>query len=116
MLDIAICQQEGILKMQYKSDNDMEFAEAFDTHNGFAKETMLELVQIKEGRLVLRHMDSEEEPLLTIDFSDKLQDILGSDAQQIGQHMIQAAIQTIMQKQMSQWHANVYDQEPSNYS
>ena len=53
---------------------------------------------------------------MTIDFSDKLKDLLGSDTQAIGQHMIHAAIQVIMQKQMSQWHAHVYDKEPTHYS
>ena len=53
---------------------------------------------------------------MTIDCSDKLKEILGSDTQAIGQHMIHAAIQVIMQKQMSQWHAHVYDKEPTHYS
>lgn len=106
--------------MPFKSDekhhdHDMD-KEAKDKFNSFAKETMLELVEADDGRLMLRDMSGEEEPLVTIGFSDKIKDMLGHDTQAIGQHMIHAAIQVIMQKQISHWHANVYDEEPSHYS
>lgn len=77
---------------------------------------MLEFVQQDDGKLVLRTSNDEAEPLVSIEFSDKVKDMLGEDAQLIGQSMIQAAIQTLMQKQLSQWHANVYDEEPVHYS
>lgn len=85
----------------------------------FAKETMLELVEVQKGRLELREVNAEVDggdALVSIEFSDKINEVLGGDAQQIGQHMIQAAIQVIMHKQMSQWHAHVYDEEPTYYS
>lgn len=81
-----------------------------------AKETMLELVQQGDNKLVLRPINSEEEPFVSIEFSDKVKDMLGSDMQFIGQHMIHAAIQTLMHKQLSQWHAHVYDEEPVHFS
>ncbi|WP_434354184.1 hypothetical protein VH441_03930 [Psychrobacter sp. HD31] len=84
--------------------------------DGFAKETMLELIESEDGRLLLRDMDGKEDPLVSIDFSDKIKDMLGEDAHMIGQHMIHAAIQVIMNKQMNHWHAKVYDEEPTNYS
>jgi hypothetical protein len=79
---------------------------------------MLEFVEQEDGKLVLRSAsDSEEDaPWVSIEFSDKVKDILGGDVQFIGQHMIHAAIQSLMQKQLSQWHANVYDQEPEHFS
>nr|WP_227429282.1 hypothetical protein [Psychrobacter sp. I-STPA6b] len=77
---------------------------------------MLELVELEGGKLVLRDVNSKQDPLVTIDFADKIYDVLGKDAQFIGQHMIHAAIQVIMHKQMSQWHAHVYDEEPKHYS
>lgn len=80
-----------------------------------AKETMLELVE-NEGKLVLRPMNSEEEPLVSIEFSDQVKEMLGGDTHFIGQHMIHAAIQGFMHKQVSRWHANVYDEEPAHYS
>ena len=36
--------------------------------------------------------------------------------QMIGQHMIQAAIATFMQKQMNQYHAHVFDEKPKRFS
>ena len=106
--------------MPFKSDeiyseHDLD-NESRDKFNSFAKETMLELIEADDGRLMLRDMEGEHDALVTIDFSDKIKDILGSDTQVIGQHMIHAAIQIIMQKQISQWHANVYDEEPTHYS
>lgn len=82
----------------------------------FATETMLELTESEDGRLLLRDMEGKESPLVSIEFSDKVKDMLGEDTRTIGQHMIHAAIQVIMHKQMNQWHAHVYDEEPENYS
>lgn len=80
-----------------------------------AKETMLELVE-NDGKLVLRPVNSDEEPLLSIEFSDQVKEMLGGDTHYIGQHMIHAAIQGFMHKQVSRWHAHVYDEEPAHYS
>lgn len=104
--------------MPYDIDNEIEVDnESTDQFAGLAKETTLELVEADNGTLLLRDAEKkDDEPLMTIDFSDKLKELLGSDTQAIGQHMIHAAIQVIMQKQMSQWHAHVYDKEPTHYS
>ncbi len=98
-------------------DNEIEVDnDHTDQFSSFAKETTLELVEAENGTLLLRDTEKNDEPLMTLEFSDKLKDLLGSDTQAIGQHMIHAAIQVIMQKQMSQWHAHVYDKEPTHYS
>ncbi|WP_296404573.1 hypothetical protein [Psychrobacter sp.] len=83
---------------------------------GFAQETILELVENEKGQIVLRDSKDNEDPLVTIAFSDKVKDMLGGEAQFIGHKMIHAAVQAMMQKQVSQWHANVYDEEPEHYS
>lgn len=81
-----------------------------------AEAVMLEFVEQEDGKLVLRSSDEKDEPWVSIEFSDRVKDMLGSDTQFIGQHMIHAAIQSLMHKQMSQWHARVYDEEPVHYS
>lgn len=83
---------------------------------GFAQETVLELIENEKGQIVLRDAGDSENPLVTIAFSEKVQDMLGSDVQLVGHQMVQAAIEAVMQKQVSQWHANVYDEEPEHYS
>ena len=83
---------------------------------GFAQEAILELVENEKGQIVLRDSVESEDPLVTITFSEKVKDMLGGEAQYIGHKMIHAAVQSIMQKQVSQWHANVYDEEPEHYS
>lgn len=103
--------------MPYDIDSEIEVDnDSPGPFSGFAKETTLELVEVENGKLVLRDAEKSDDPLMTIDFSEKLKEILGSDTQSIGQHMIHAAIQAIMKKQMSQWHAHVYDKEPTHYS
>lgn len=96
--------------MQHNADVDANLEESF------AKETMLELVELDDGSLVLRDANGKEEPMVTINFSDKVKDMLDQDLRMVGQHMIHAAIQSIMYKQLNQWHANVYDEEPLHYS
>ncbi|SJM71469.1 MULTISPECIES: hypothetical protein [Psychrobacter] len=83
---------------------------------GFAQEAILELVENDKGQIVLRDSADSEDPLVTITFSEKIKDMLGGEAQYIGHKMIHAAVQAVMQKQVSQWHANVYDEEPEHYS
>lgn len=93
----------------------------------FPKETMLELVQLDGGEIVLRPViknaaDKEaadmlgDEPLVSIQFSEKVKDMLGEDIQGVGQVMIHSALQMVMHQQMAKWHAHVVDEEPKFYS
>lgn len=86
-----------------------------------ASETVLELVQLSTGELALRaagseQEESESEPLVSIKFSGKVQDMLGDNAQIIGQHMIQSALHFMMEQQAARWHAQVMDEEPAHFS
>lgn len=81
------------------------------------KETLLEFIQLENGKMVLRPAHNpEEQPLLSIEFSDEIKDILGSDIHLVGHNMVQVAIQTFMHKQMANYHAHVYDEEPVRFS
>lgn len=80
------------------------------------KEVMLEFVQDESGKLVLRESKNQDEVFVTIDFSDKVKEMLGDDVRFIGEHMIQAALAAVMHRQMDKWHANVYDETPKRYS
>lgn len=105
-------------KDNYKQDSIEADSESKETRSrkGFAQETVLELAENDKGQIVLRDTSNSEDPLVTIDFSSKVQDVLGSDIQFIGHQMVHAAIQAVMQKQFSQWHANVYDEQPEHFS
>ena len=73
-------------------------------------------MQRDDGMLVLQEV-GDKEPLVTICFADKIKEMLGQEnLQMIGQHMIQAAIATFMQKQMNQYHAHVFDEKPKRFS
>lgn len=81
-----------------------------------SSETVLELVQLSDGELVLRSSKTDDQPLVTIKFSEQVQEVLGDNAQALGQHMVQSAIQMVMEQQAARWHAEVFDVEPANFS
>lgn len=81
-----------------------------------AKEAILEFVEVESGSLVLREVGTDE-ALVSIAFADKVKDMVGAEhIQSIGQHMISAAIATVMERQMRQYHAHVYDEAPKRFS
>ncbi|EKU53074.1 hypothetical protein KTH73_16900 [Acinetobacter courvalinii] len=80
------------------------------------QEAILELVQLEGGELALRNAGSENEPLVKIQFSDEVKAILGDQTPAVAQHMIQAALFGLLEKQMNQWQAEVLDEQPSHFS
>ncbi|WP_202741199.1 hypothetical protein [Acinetobacter sp. 'aerobic (ED)'] len=80
------------------------------------QDAILELVQLEGGELALRNAGSENEPLVKIQFSDEVKAILGDQTPAVAQHMIQAALFGLLEKQMNQWQAEVLDEQPSHFS
>lgn len=81
------------------------------------KEAILEFIEREDGTLVLQEVGNEDEPMVTIRFSEQVKTMIGKDeVQNVGQNMIHAAITTVMQRQINTWHAYVYDEKPSHYS
>lgn len=77
-------------------------------------ETMLEFIETENGSLVLQEVGTDE-ILVSIAFSDKVKQMVGAEhIHSIGQSMISAAIATVMERQMRQYHAHVYDETPSD--
>ncbi|OAV02106.1 MULTISPECIES: hypothetical protein [Moraxella] len=85
--------------------------------DGFVQETLLEFIEESSGVMILREVGHDhDEPLVSITFSEQVQDMLGADARVVGQAMIHAAIASVVQRQSNFWHAHVYDEEPAHYS
>jgi hypothetical protein len=80
------------------------------------QEAVLELVQLEGGELALRNAGSENEPLVKIQVSDEVKEILGDQTPAVAQHMIQAALFGLLEKQMNQWQAEVVDEQPPHLS
>lgn len=81
------------------------------------KEAILEFVEREDGVLTLQEVGNEDEPMVTIHFSEQVKAMIGKDEiQNVGQNMIHAAIATVMQRQMDSWHAHIYDEQPTHYS
>ncbi len=95
------------------SDNPQNVAA---THAAMPNEMLLEFVQEEDGALVLREVNNKEQVLVTIQFSEQVQQMLGDDTPLVGERMIQAAMAAVMRQQVDKWHAHFYDEEPKFYS
>ena len=80
------------------------------------QEAILELVQLEGGELALRNAGSEQEPLVKIQFSDEVKAILGEQTPMVAQHMIQAALFGLLEKQMNELKAEIVDEQPTHFS
>ena len=80
------------------------------------QEAILELVQLEGGELALRNAESKKDPLLTIQFNDDIKALLGDQMPVIAQHMIQAALMALLEKQSNEWNAEVLDEKPQFFS
>ena len=56
-------------------------------------EPRIELVQLANGDIALRHSDNPDQPLVTINISDQVQDLLPMDRIDIAQSMVEAGIE-----------------------
>lgn len=81
-----------------------------------SQEAVLELVQLESGDLALRNADSEKAPLMTIQFNDEVKAILGDQAGSVAQNMVQAALFSLLEKQMNQINAEIVDEQPQYFS
>ncbi|MBF7683727.1 hypothetical protein I2F27_10410 [Acinetobacter sp. B5B] len=81
-----------------------------------SQEAVLELVQLENGELALRNADSEKAPLMTIQFNDDVKALLGDQAGIVAQNMVQAALFSLLEKQMNQIDAEIVDEQPQHFS
>ena len=80
------------------------------------QEAILELVQLEGGELALRNAGSQKEPLVKIQFNDEVKMLLGDQMPVIAQHMVQAALYALMEKQVNELHAEIVDEQPQYLS
>lgn len=55
--------------------------------------SVLEIVELANGDIILRHADSQAAPLLTIKFSDESRQLIADDCISVAKAMIQAGIE-----------------------
>ncbi|PZK62319.1 hypothetical protein C7Q29_14635 [Staphylococcus aureus] len=80
------------------------------------QEAILELVQLEGGELALRNGASESAPLVTIQFNEELKALLGDQTTVVAQQRVQAALYGLLEKQVSEWQAEVVDEKPQFFS
>ncbi|MBC7750382.1 MAG: hypothetical protein H7Z73_01500 [Candidatus Saccharibacteria bacterium] len=89
----------------------------FAEEDAASDEVAVDLLALSsEGAMNADRTESSKEPLVTIKFSDVIQEALGDALQGIGQQMIQAALSALMEQQSAKWHAQVMDECPAHYS
>ncbi len=81
-----------------------------------SQEVILELVQLESGELALRNAGSETAPLVTIQFNEEIKAILGEQTPVVAQHMIQAALLALMEKQSDDLLPDPMDEKPKYLS
>lgn len=81
-----------------------------------SQEAVLELVQLENGELALRNAGSENAPLVTIQFNDEVKKLLGENTPVVAQNMIQAALEGLLEKEMNELQAQIFDQQPRHFS
>ncbi|UNU73155.1 helix-turn-helix transcriptional regulator [Moraxella nasovis] len=113
---VAVTELTGELNADMTSSQAQEYLSDDDFMQMSVQEVMLELIQDDEGRLVLRESKNHDEVLVCIDFSEKVKSLLAGDVRIIGEHMIQAALASVMQQQINRYHAHIHDEEPERYS
>ena len=80
------------------------------------QDAILELVQLDSGELALRNAGSHTQPLLTIQFNDEVKQLLGDQVPVIAQHMIQAALYGLLEKEVNEMQAEALDEKPQYLS
>lgn len=61
--------------------------------------SVIELVQLKNGDIVLRNSDEPDQPIVTISFSDEIQSMLPDDKMDISRAMVEAGIERFQEIQ-----------------
>ena len=61
--------------------------------NNTNTDARIELVQLANGDIVLRNSDNPDEPLVIINISDQVQDLMPMDKIDIAQAMVEAGIE-----------------------
>ncbi|MFB2537984.1 MULTISPECIES: hypothetical protein [unclassified Acinetobacter] len=79
-------------------------------------EVMLELVQLEDGAMALRIANTEDAPLVRIEFHEEICKLLGEDLSVVGQGMIHAAVFGVMEQQAKRWRSQVAEASPEIYS
>ena len=80
------------------------------------QDAILESVQLEGGEVALRNAGSQQEPLVKIQFNDEVKALLGDQTPIVAQHMIQAALFGLLEKQVNEWQAEVVDEQPKYLS
>lgn len=61
--------------------------------------SVIELVQLKNGDIVLRNSDDPDQPIVTISFSNEIQSMMPNDKMEISQAMVEAGIERFQEIQ-----------------
>ncbi len=74
---------------------------------------VIELVQLKNGDIVLRNSDDPDQPIVTISFSDAIQSMQPNDKMDISTAMVEAGIERFQEIQFERAEQAYANNQPS---
>ncbi|WP_292955106.1 MULTISPECIES: hypothetical protein [unclassified Neptuniibacter] len=63
--------------------------------SGLTSEMVLEIIELENGELAIRNADSDDEPMIKVNFSEELRDKLSGEYLDVARVMLTAGIQMV---------------------
>lgn len=63
--------------------------------SGLTSEMVLEIIELENGELAIRNADSDDEPMIKVNFSEELRDKLSGECLDVARVMLTAGIQMV---------------------
>lgn len=63
--------------------------------SGLTPEMVLEIIELESGELAIRNADSDDEPMIKVNFSEELRDKLSGEYLDVARVMLTAGIQMV---------------------
>ena len=80
--------------------------------SGIAPETVLEIIELEDGDLAIRHANSDAEPMIKVNFSEALRDQLDEHYLEVARVMLTAGIQMAAESGLDLTEQDEPEQEP----
>lgn len=80
--------------------------------SGITPETVLEIIELEDGHLAIRHANSDAEPMITVNFSETLRSRLDERYLEVARVMLTAGIQMVAESGFDLTEQDEPEEEP----
>lgn len=81
--------------------------------SGLTPEMVLEIIELESGELAIRNADSDDEPMIKVNFSEELRDKLSGEYLDVARVMLTAGIQMVAESGLELNEAEEPEPEPT---